>query len=184
MECFPPGISLTAVPVKANQRFMPREIIQIDPIPLSEKAEGPFLQRNGRSSSPKVLFETLGCRLNQSESDLIGAGFSTAGFEVVREGGAADLCVINTCSVTEHAEAKCRGLIRRILKKNRETFIAVTGCYAQVGVEALRKIPGIDLIVGTEYKMDLPSLVQKALNGKKPAKSAAPMVFHTAKIGR
>ncbi|HZR46233.1 MAG TPA: hypothetical protein VFA47_05995, partial [Candidatus Manganitrophaceae bacterium] len=134
--------------------------------------------------SPSVSLQSLGCRLNQSESASLGAAFFSDGFRIVDEEAPADLCVINTCSVTEQAEAKCRNLIRRVLKANPETFIAVTGCYAQVGVEALRTIPGVDLIVGTEYKMELPLLIQKVSDGKKLLKREAPMVFHTTKISR
>lgn len=133
---------------------------------------------------PTVSFHTLGCRLNQSESASLGAGFYSAGYRVVDEAAEADLAVINTCSVTEQAEAKCRNLIRKILKQNPKTFIAVTGCYAQAGTDALRKMPGIDLIAGTEFKMDLPRLVEEVLDGRPPAKRSAPMVFHTPKISR
>lgn len=133
---------------------------------------------------PAVSFHTLGCRLNQSESASLGAAFYSVGYRVVDETASADLAVINTCSVTEQAEAKCRNLIRKILKQNPETFIAVTGCYAQVGVDALRKMPGIDLIAGTEFKMDLPKLVEEVFEGRPPAKRTAPMVFHTPKISR
>ncbi|MCG3110614.1 MAG: tRNA (N(6)-L-threonylcarbamoyladenosine(37)-C(2))-methylthiotransferase MtaB [Candidatus Manganitrophus sp. SB1] len=133
---------------------------------------------------PTISFHTLGCRLNQSESASLGAGFYSAGYQVVDEKNEADLAVINTCSVTEQAEAKCRNLIRKILKQNPKTFIAVTGCYAQVGTDALRKMPGIDLIAGTEFKMDLPKLVEELLDGRPPAKRPTPMVFHTSKIGR
>lgn len=133
-------------------------------------------------SDRSVSFHTLGCRLNQSESASLGAGFYSAGYRVVDE--AADLAVVNTCSVTEQAEAKCRNLIRKILKQNPKTFIAVTGCYAQVGLDLLRKMPGIDLIAGTEFKMDLPKLVEEVLDGRPPAKRSTPMVFHTPKISR
>lgn len=133
---------------------------------------------------PTVSFHTLGCRLNQSESASLGAGFYSAGYRVMDDAARADLAVINTCSVTEQAEAKCRNLIRKILKQNPKTFIAVTGCYAQVGTDALRKMPGIDLIAGTEFKMDLPKLVEKVLDGRPPIKRSAPMVFHAPKISR
>lgn len=153
-------------------------LIGIDPAPAG------WTGAPASASPPTVAFQTLGCRLNQSESASLGAAFFSDGFRIVDEAAPADLCVINTCSVTEQAEAKCRNLIRRILKTNPETFIAVTGCYAQVGVEALRKIPGIDLIAGTEYKMDLPLLIRKVSDGRGLPKRQAPMVFHTTKISR
>lgn len=131
-----------------------------------------------------VSFHTLGCRLNQSESASLAAGFHSRGLQVVDEEAPAALCVINTCSVTEQAESKCRGLVRRILKKNPGAFIAVTGCYAQIGAAELQAIPGIDLIAGTEHKMALPALLLKALNGRAPVKRAPPLIFHTDKISR
>ncbi len=130
-----------------------------------------------------VAFHTFGCRLNQSESDSLGGGFATAGYTVVAPENPADICVINTCSVTESAEAACRRLIRKILRKNPNTFLAVTGCYAQAGVTALRKIPGIDLIAGTDHKMLLPSLIQNSA-GKGLRKLSEPLIFHSPKISR
>ncbi|MBI3358386.1 MAG: tRNA (N(6)-L-threonylcarbamoyladenosine(37)-C(2))-methylthiotransferase MtaB [Nitrospirae bacterium] len=130
-----------------------------------------------------VAFHTFGCRLNQSESDSLGGGFATAGYTVVDPATTADLCVINTCSVTESAEADTRRLIRKILKKNPNTFLAVTWCYAQVGVDALRKMPGIDLIAGSGHKMLLPALIQNAL-GKGFGKLSEPLIFHSPKISK
>ncbi len=130
-----------------------------------------------------VSFHTFGCRLNQSESDALGGGFATAGYTVVDSETPADICIINTCSVTESAEAECRRLIRKIMRKNPKTFLAVTGCYAQVGLTALRKIPGIDLIAGADHKMLLPSLFQNNL-GKNLSKLSEPLVFHSSKISK
>jgi threonylcarbamoyladenosine tRNA methylthiotransferase MtaB len=138
------------------------------------------------SSRSTVSFHTFGCRLNQSESDTLASAFSRdqAGFlPMAASTGGSDIAVINTCSVTESAEAKCRNLIRKIIRKSPHTFIAVTGCYAQVGVAALSNIPGIDLIAGTEYKMLLPSLIKKA-TGTTLSKLPQPMIFHTPKINR
>ncbi len=134
--------------------------------------------------SYRVSFFSLGCRLNQSESAALASGFSSEGFDLVDTSSTADISVINTCSVTSDAEATCRGLIRRLLKKNPKVFIAVTGCYAQVGGDILKKVPGIDLIVGTEHKMDLPQLIHKAWEGGLPEKRPFPMVIHTSKISR
>lgn len=104
-------------------------------------------------SKLKASFYTLGCRLNQAETALIGNLFRQKGYELVEFGKPADVCVINSCTVTEQADAKCRQLVRQILRKNPETFVAVVGCYAQIGSEALRRIEGIDLIVGTQDKL-------------------------------
>lgn len=135
-----------------------------------------------------VSFQTLGCRLNQSESGALAGGFDAAGFRVVAAAAASDLCIINTCSVTSQAESRCRALIRRLLKKNPKTFIAVTGCYAQADVDALRHINGIDLIAGTDHKMSLPTLVQGLFSNPGSSaplqKRAAPMIFHSPQISR
>jgi len=101
----------------------------------------------------KASFYTLGCRLNQAETALIGNTFRQKGYELVEFGQSVDVCVINSCTVTEQADSKCRQLVRQVLRKNPETFVAIVGCYAQIGSEALRKIDGIDLIVGTQDKL-------------------------------
>ncbi len=101
----------------------------------------------------KASFYTLGCRLNQAETALISDAFRQRGYRVVEFGEPADVCVINTCTVTEQADAKCRQLVRQVLRRSPDAFVAVVGCYAQMGAEALRQIEGVDLIVGTEEKM-------------------------------
>lgn len=136
-----------------------------------------------------VSFQALGCRLNQSESGALSGGFDAAGFRVIAAGEPADLCVINTCSVTGQAESKCRALVRRILRKNPRTFMILTGCYAQSGVDALRQMPGVDLIAGTNHKMSLPQLVQGIIGGYSGAgaplqKRDLPLIFHNPQISR
>ncbi|MCG3120012.1 MAG: Threonylcarbamoyladenosine tRNA methylthiotransferase MtaB [bacterium] len=84
---------------------------------------------------------------------MIGNTFRQSGYELVEFGQAADVCVINSCTVTEQADSKCRQLVRQVLRKNPATFVAVVGCYAQIGSAALQKIAGIDLIVGTQDKL-------------------------------
>jgi len=125
---------------------------------------------------------TLGCRVNQAESDSLGSALIARGYRLVPEGEEAELCVINTCSVTEQADAKCRHLVRSILRRSPNAFVVVTGCYAQSDVESLRRIPGVDLIVGTEQKMDIPRLVPF---GAEPlVKAPATRVLHTTRISR
>ena len=80
----------------------------------------------------RVSFHTLGCKLNFSESSTFARQFEQEGFERVSSEAEADICVINSCSVTEHADKKCRNLIRRIHRRNPKALIAVTGCYAQL----------------------------------------------------
>lgn len=100
----------------------------------------------------RVKFHTLGCKLNFSESSAIGRTLSDAGFLKVGKGDVADLVVINTCSVTELADKKCRNAIRTEIKKNPGAFVVVTGCYAQLKPEDIAHIDGVDLVLGSNEK--------------------------------
>ncbi|MFQ5750809.1 MAG: tRNA (N(6)-L-threonylcarbamoyladenosine(37)-C(2))-methylthiotransferase MtaB [bacterium] len=110
-------------------------------------------------SNYKASFYTLGCRLNQAETALISNTFKEKGYQIVEFGQATDVCVINTCTVTEHADAKCRQLVRQVLKRSPAAFVAVVGCYAQMASESLHRIEGIDLIVGTQEKMQVSDMI-------------------------
>ena len=96
---------------------------------------------------------THGCRLNQTETNLIREQLESRGFEVVPFGEEAELGIINTCTVTREAEAKCRQSIRGFIRKNPEAFTAVIGCYSQMGANEIAGIKGVDLIVGNHDKM-------------------------------
>ena len=84
---------------------------------------------------PTASFHSLGCRLNQTEAALWAGAFKQKGYSIVDWGERSDLVVINTCSVTERGEASCRNAIRQALRLHPETFVVVTGCYAQVGLD-------------------------------------------------
>ncbi len=103
----------------------------------------------------KVAFHTLGCKLNFSETSTISRSFKSKGFEVVGFNSEADIYVINTCSVTEQADKKCRQAITKIQNKNPEAFIAVVGCYAQLKPEEIAKNLGVDLVLGTKEKFNI-----------------------------
>lgn len=105
--------------------------------------------------SKKVAFITLGCKLNFSETSTLARQFAAMGFEEVRPGPDVDIVVVNTCSVTEHADKKCRNLIRRLHKQAPSAKIAVTGCYAQLKPQEILAIDGVDLVVGADRKGDL-----------------------------
>lgn len=126
----------------------------------------------------KVSFYTLGCRLNQAETAIIARSLQNQGYEITEYGQPADLTVINTCTVTEQADAKCRQAVRKTLRNSPETFVAVVGCYAQMAVDTIKDIPGVDLIVGNEHKLKLIDY----LNGLQ--KQDKPMVVHSPKISR
>ncbi len=101
-----------------------------------------------------VHIHTLGCRLNQAESDVILQKLYELGYEIVPKDTPADLCVIHTCAVTHEAEVKCRKVIRQTIRQNPDAEIVVIGCYVEKDIEVLKNIPGIDLIVDNKRKMD------------------------------
>ena len=128
--------------------------------------------------SKTVSLHTLGCRLNQAETAIIAKNLQDKGFKIVDFGQPSDLTVINTCTVTEQADSKCRQAVRKSIRSNPETFVAVVGCYAQMAVETIREINGVDMIVGNEHKMQLADFVHKL------DKSSEPKVIHSPKISR
>jgi len=107
----------------------------------------------------KVAFHTLGCKLNFSETSTIGNQFVEKGFKIVDFSDLADVYVINTCTVTENAEKECRQIVRRALRKNPNAFLAVTGCYAQLRPDEIAGIEGVDMVLGSNEKFKLFSLI-------------------------
>lgn len=103
----------------------------------------------------KAVYYTLGCKLNFSETSSIGKMLKDVGVRTVRKGEKADICVINTCSVTEIADKKCRQAIHRLTKQHPGAFVVVTGCYAQLKPEQVSNIEGVDLVLGAEQKGEL-----------------------------
>jgi len=100
----------------------------------------------------RAVVHTLGCRLNQAESQMIKDRLAAAGYVVVPFGSEADLGIINTCTVTREADTKCRKAIRQFVSRNPEAYTAVIGCYSQMGAAVIAEIPGVDLIVGNQDK--------------------------------
>ena len=101
----------------------------------------------------RAYIHTHGCRLNQAESEMLSQQLVRAGYSVSSSLDKVDLAIINTCTVTREAEAKCRQTIRKIIRHNPNAFVAVIGCYSQTGASALAAIEGVDLIVGNQDKM-------------------------------
>lgn len=112
-----------------------------------------------------AVFYTLGCKLNFAETSTLGQILAEQGVRKARAGECADLCVVNTCSVTELADKKCRQAIRRIARKHPSAFMVVTGCYAQLKPQDIADMPEVDLVLGAEQKLDilnyLPSLEKR-----------------------
>lgn len=114
----------------------------------------------------KVAFYTLGCKVNQYETEAMEELFERKGYEIVGEDEIADIYVINTCTVTNLSERKSRQFISRAKKKNRDALIAVVGCYPQVAPEEVAKIEGVDVIVGTTDRNKIVELCEKAIANK------------------
>lgn len=103
----------------------------------------------------RVSFHTLGCKLNFSESSTLAREFERGGYRRVEPSEATDVAVINSCSVTEHADKKCRNIIRKIHRRNPNAIIAVTGCYAQLKPHDIAAIEGVDIVLSNNDKGDL-----------------------------
>ena len=103
----------------------------------------------------KAVYYTLGCKLNFSETATINKLLQEAGIRNVRRGEEADVCIVNTCSVTEVADRKCRQAIHRLHKQHPHAFMVVMGCYAQLKPQMVACIPGVDVVLGAEQKKDL-----------------------------
>ena len=104
------------------------------------------------NSNKKAGFYTLGCKLNFSETSTIARKLEEQGIVRAGRGESADIYVINSCSVTEHADKKCRNLVRKIIRQNPSAIVAVTGCYAQLKPHEIAAIPGVDLVIGNNEK--------------------------------
>lgn len=107
----------------------------------------------------KVAFYTLGCKLNFSETSTISRSFDKHGYKVVDFQNKPDIYIINTCSVTDHADKKCRKVVKEALKINPEAYIAIIGCYAQLKPDEIVNIPGVDAVLGASEKFRLVELL-------------------------
>ncbi len=103
----------------------------------------------------KVAFYTLGCKLNYSETSSIGRLFNQAGFQTVDFSDSPDIFVINTCSVTDHADKKCRKVVKEALKISPNAYVTIVGCYAQLKPKEIAEIPGVDLVLGAAEKFQI-----------------------------
>nr|HMT13040.1 tRNA (N(6)-L-threonylcarbamoyladenosine(37)-C(2))-methylthiotransferase MtaB [Ignavibacteria bacterium] len=102
-----------------------------------------------------VSLHTLGCKLNYSETSTLAGKFHNNGFDLKEYGEKSDIFVLNTCSVTDNADKECRQIIRSVLGRNPDTYIIVTGCYAQLQPNEIAEIHGVDLVLGANEKFRL-----------------------------
>lgn len=117
-----------------------------------------------------VAFYTLGCKVNQYETEAMEELFIQEGYSIVDFGSPADVYVINTCTVTHHGDSKSRQAIRRAKKTNPEAVVAVVGCYVQVSPDEVTSIQGVDVVLGTADKSKVVELVEEAAKGGRPLK--------------
>lgn len=129
------------------------------------------------TQSKKILFHTLGCKMNFAESSTIGKRLMEAGFQKAEPHETPDICIINTCSVTEVADRKDRQAIKQLITKYPNAYIIVIGCYAQLKPEAIAKIEGVDLILGTQNKFDILDYIDDI------EKKNNPQIVHTQRSG-
>lgn len=118
------------------------------------------------ASGRKAAFHTLGCKLNFSETSTLARQLGEAGYARVHLDDAPDVVVINTCSVTDHADAKCRNAVRRAMQSNPEAFVVVVGCYAQLKPSEITLIEGVDLVLGAGEKFNLVEHLEGASKGE------------------
>lgn len=108
----------------------------------------------------KVALHTLGCKLNFSETSALGRQFEDAGYQKVDFDQPADVYMLNTCSVTDNADKKCRQIVRKLQKQSAEAKIVIIGCYAQLQPEEISKIPGVSLVLGAQEKFNVLEYVE------------------------
>ena len=112
----------------------------------------------------KAAYFTLGCKLNFSETSTFGKMLQDLGVTTAQKGEQADICLINTCSVTEVADKKCRQAIHRLVRENPGAFVVVTGCYAQLEADEVAQIEGVSLVLGSNEKANLIQFLSDAFN--------------------
>ncbi|MEE0870769.1 MAG: tRNA (N(6)-L-threonylcarbamoyladenosine(37)-C(2))-methylthiotransferase MtaB [Bacteroidaceae bacterium] len=111
----------------------------------------------------KAVYYTLGCKLNFAETSTVGAELKAHGVHTVRKGEVADICVVNTCSVTEVADSKCRQAILRLVRNHPGAIVVVTGCYAQLKPEQVSAMEGVDLVLGSNEKGQIVEAIAERL---------------------
>jgi len=122
----------------------------------------------------KALFHTFGCKLNFAETSTIAKTLASKGIRRVTAGEVPDIIVVNTCSVTEAADRKCRQALHRFASKYPEAVIIVTGCYAQLKSQEIAEIPGVDIVVGTDQKLAISEYIDKWVADRQKYREVTP----------
>jgi len=153
---------------------MPNIEIPIDKIARSKKQQTPSVDTpflgsdHALADVKKVGITTMGCKVNAYESELIGETLKTQDWQVVPNKEPADLYLINTCTVTQEADRQARQEVRKAIKRNPDALVVVTGCYAQMDAQACADIPGVDLVLGNDRKLDVHELLPELIKGDLP----------------
>ena len=116
----------------------------------------------------KVVIDTMGCKVNTFESELIAEKLAKQGYQRSESVEGNDVFILNTCTVTAEADRQARQQVRRAIRRNPDAWIVITGCYAQIDPEACSAIPGVDLVVGNSKKLDIPTLLHSLYEGGLP----------------
>ena len=129
----------------------------------------------------KAAYFTLGCKLNFAETSSVSQQLQQAGIEPVRKGEIADICIVNTCSVTEVADHKCRQAISRMVRQHPGALVVVMGCYAQLKPQQVADLDGVDLVLGSEQKGDVLRYIAERLEMMPEERVLAAHEFHTVR---
>ena len=129
----------------------------------------------------KAAYFTLGCKLNFAETSSVSQQLQQAGIEPVRKGEIADICIVNTCSVTEVADHKCRQAISRMVRQHPGALVVVMGCYAQLKPQQVADLDGVDLVLGSEQKGDVLRYIAERLEMMPEERALAAHEFHTVR---
>src|SRR5436305_15156094 len=143
-----------------------RGLHMVDIAPLNLIQSRP--RGEGSDGPPRVAFVTLGCKVNQSDTQKAIADFRAAGFRIVPPAAPADVYVVNTCSVTHVADRKSRQWLRRVARANPAALVVATGCYAESGRDTLDEMPEVGLLAGYKAKDNLLGLVLDHMPGYVP----------------
>ena len=117
---------------------------------------------------PFASFFTLGCRLNQTESAIMAKSLEALDYVITENKTNSDVCVINTCTVTNQSDSKCRQAIRSIRKNNPTAILAVVGCFSQISSKIIKEIGGVDIVLGNEEKLNLKHYLEIFLKDSRP----------------
>lgn len=125
----------------------------------------------------KAAYFTLGCKLNFAETSTVAQELQKYGVKKVQKSEVADICVVNTCSVTEVADHKCRQAIHKLIKQNPGAFVVVTGCYAQLKPQEIIETPGVDLVIGSNEKGNIIPMIMEKMTGAYTVRTAEILTF-------